>query len=79
MPTLFAYLCAFLRTRHHLGLEILALRQQVTVLKRKHPRPHLNSVEAPSQACAAELGLRLIVAKRPPQEVLSAPSRPPRS
>jgi hypothetical protein len=37
MLTLFAYLCAFLRARHDLGLEILALRQQVAVLKRRHP------------------------------------------
>jgi hypothetical protein len=29
MLTLFAYPRAFLRTRHDLGLEILALRQQV--------------------------------------------------
>jgi hypothetical protein len=42
MFTLLAYLCAFLRTRHDLGLEILALRQQVAVLKRKRPRPRLN-------------------------------------
>jgi transposase InsO family protein len=40
-----AYLRAFLRTRHDLGLEILALRQQVAVLKRRHPRPRLNSVD----------------------------------
>jgi len=45
MLTLFAYLRAFLRTRHHLGLEILALRQQVAVLKRKHPRPRLNNLD----------------------------------
>ena len=45
MLTLFAYLRAFLRTRHDLGLEILALRQQVAVLKRKHPRARLNNVD----------------------------------
>jgi hypothetical protein len=39
------YLCTFLRTPHDLGLEILALRQQVAVLKRKHPRPRLNGVD----------------------------------
>ena len=44
MLALLAYLHAFLRTRHDLGLEILALRQQVTVLKRKHPRPCLNNL-----------------------------------
>jgi len=35
------YLRTFLRSRHDLGLEILALRQQLAILKRKHPRPHL--------------------------------------
>jgi hypothetical protein len=33
----------FLRTRHDTALEILALRQQVAVLKR--PRPSLNSID----------------------------------
>lgn len=45
MLTLLVYPLAFLRTRHDLGLEILALRQQVTVLKRGHPRPRLNCVD----------------------------------
>lgn len=45
MLTLFFYLRAFVRARHDLGLEILALRQQVAVLKRKHPRPRLNDVD----------------------------------
>jgi transposase InsO family protein len=31
----------FLVSRHDLGLEILALRQQLAVFKRQHPRPHL--------------------------------------
>ena len=34
-------LSAFFRSRYSLGLEILALRQQLGVLKRKHPRPRL--------------------------------------
>ena len=34
-------LSGFSRSRYHLGLEILALRQQLGVLKRKHPRPRL--------------------------------------
>jgi putative transposase len=34
-------LSAFFRSRYNLGLEILALRQQLGVLKRKHPRPRL--------------------------------------
>ena len=41
----FTYLLTFLRTRHHLGLETLALRQQLAVLKRKHPRPRLNNCD----------------------------------
>ena len=45
MFTLLAYLRAFLCTRHDLGLEILALRQQVAVLKRKHPRPRLGNLD----------------------------------
>ena len=35
----------FFRTRRDTALEILALRQQVAVLKRKRPRPPLNSVD----------------------------------
>ncbi|MGA2185380.1 MAG: integrase core domain-containing protein [Bryobacteraceae bacterium] len=45
MFPLFAYLCAFVHTRHDLGLEILALRQQVSVLQRKRPRPRLNDLD----------------------------------
>jgi len=33
--------CAFFCSRYHLGLEIMALRQQLVVLKRKNPRPKL--------------------------------------
>jgi len=36
-----SYLSAFFRSRYNLGLEILALRQQLGVLKRKQPRPRL--------------------------------------
>jgi hypothetical protein len=36
-----ACLSALARSRYNLGLEILALRQQLGVLKRKHPRPRL--------------------------------------
>ncbi len=38
---LLSYLRAFLHSRHDLGLEILALRQQLAVLKRRRPRPHI--------------------------------------
>jgi hypothetical protein len=41
--TLSCWFRAFLRSRNNLGLEILALRQQVSVLKRKNPRPRLNT------------------------------------
>ena len=37
-----AALSAFFRSRTDTALEILALRQQLAVLKRKHPRPRLN-------------------------------------
>jgi putative transposase len=39
--SLFAWFTAFFRSRHSLGLEIVALRQQVYVLKRRHPRSRL--------------------------------------
>jgi len=35
----------FFRSRSDTALEVLALRQQVAVLKRKRPRPKLNSVD----------------------------------
>jgi transposase InsO family protein len=41
VSALLFYLLTFLRSRHNLGLEILALRQQLAVLKRRHPRPRL--------------------------------------
>ena len=34
-------LSAFFRSRYNLGLEILALRQQLGILKRKQPHPRL--------------------------------------
>ena len=40
-----AVLRVFFRSRGGAALEILALRQQVAVLKRKRPRPTLNSVD----------------------------------
>ncbi len=39
--TFFPCLRAFFRSRYSLSLEILALRQQLCVLKRKNPRPPL--------------------------------------
>jgi len=38
---LLSWLSAFFRSRHDLGLELAALRQQVGVLKRKNARPRL--------------------------------------
>lgn len=35
----------FFRSRHDTALEILALRQQVALLKRKRPRPRLNQMD----------------------------------
>ena len=37
----FGWFTAFFRSRHGLGLELVALRHQVGVLKRKNPRPRL--------------------------------------
>src|SRR5215471_5118701 len=39
--SLLEWFTAFLRSRNSLGLEIVALRLQVNVLKRKHPRSRL--------------------------------------
>jgi len=36
------YISSFLRSRHDLGLEILALRQQLAVFNRKNPRHRIN-------------------------------------
>jgi hypothetical protein len=42
--SLLAVVRVFLRRRSDTALEVLALRQQVAVLKRKRPRPVLNSL-----------------------------------
>ena len=42
---IFTFVGAFLYSRYHPGLEILALRQQLGVLKRKNPRPRLRKVD----------------------------------
>jgi hypothetical protein len=39
---LIAAVRVFFRSRTDTSLEVLALRQQVSVLKRKHPRPTVN-------------------------------------
>jgi hypothetical protein len=43
--SMLAVLRVFLRSRGDTALEVLALRQQVVVLKRKRPRPVLNSLD----------------------------------
>jgi putative transposase len=43
--SLLAVIRVFLRSRTDTALEVLALRQQVAVLKRKRPRPTLNSLD----------------------------------
>ena len=40
-----AYLRAYIVSRHRLGLEAAALRQQLVVFKRKHPRPSLRNID----------------------------------
>ena len=40
-----AYLRAFIVSRHRLGLEAAALRQQLVVFKRKRPRPPLRNID----------------------------------
>jgi putative transposase len=42
MFPMLAYLRAVLMARHRLGMEAVALRQQLAVYKRKQPRPKLN-------------------------------------
>jgi len=39
------WFCAFLRSRHQLGLELAVLHQQLAVLKRKNSRPHLSRLD----------------------------------
>jgi len=41
--SLLAVIRVFFRSRSDIALEVLALRQQVAVLKRKRPRPTVNS------------------------------------
>ena len=43
--TAIAYLRAYIVSRHRLGLEVAALRQQLIVFKRKQPRPSLRGID----------------------------------
>ena len=45
IPSILAVIRVFFRSRSDTALEVLALRQQVAVLKRKRPRPTLNSLD----------------------------------
>ncbi len=44
-PAILAAIRVFFRSRGDTALEVLALRQQVAVLKRKRPRPPMNSLD----------------------------------
>ena len=43
--SILAVIRVFFRSRTDTALDVLALRQQVAVLKRKRPRPTLNSLD----------------------------------
>jgi len=43
--SIFAVIRVFFRSRSATAIEVLALRQQVVVLKRKHPRPRLDLLD----------------------------------
>jgi putative transposase len=43
ISALFSYPLSWLRPQHELALEVLALRHQLSVLKRQTPRPKLHS------------------------------------
>ena len=43
--SLLGYLRALLSPRHHLAVEIAALRQQLAVFKRKQPRPQMRKLD----------------------------------
>jgi hypothetical protein len=51
----------FLMCRTDLALEILALRQQVTVLKRKRPRPKLSRMDREAGDCGGLASRRISV------------------
>jgi hypothetical protein len=45
IPSFMAALRVFFRNRGDIALEVLALRHQLAVLKRKRPRPALNQLD----------------------------------
>src|SRR5260370_4268947 len=66
LETILSFLVAigvFFRSRSDTALEVLALRQQVAVLKRKRPRPKLNSWD---RTILDETSPMLVPLARPP-------------
>jgi putative transposase len=45
LTAIFQWLASFIQSRHDLGLEIIALRHQVSVLKRRNKRPRLKPAD----------------------------------
>ena len=45
LALVFRWLCALCRSRGDLALENLVLRQQLSALRRRHPRPRLTSID----------------------------------
>ncbi len=71
---LLGYLRAFLRSRHSLGLEILALRQQLAVFKRRRPRPQPRRRDRLFWAALRSLYLFLVSVSQARGAVQSSPS-----
>jgi hypothetical protein len=55
--SLLGYLRALLLPRHHLAVEIAALRQQLAVFKRKQPRPQMRKLDRLFGSFSAVAGL----------------------
>jgi hypothetical protein len=52
----FRWLIAFFRSRNSLGLEIIALRQQLGVLERKNSQPRLGRLDRLFGYCSGKSG-----------------------
>jgi hypothetical protein len=63
--SILAVIRVFLRSRTDTALEVLALRQQVAVLKRKRPRPTLNSLNRIHDALEKDTPSRRPVEQKP--------------
>src|SRR5438046_3713015 len=53
--TFLCWWASFFRSRHDLALQIISLRQQLIVLKRKNPRPRLSPMGSAVLGCVATL------------------------